>query len=127
MTEKEMRCVKALRICHSNEDCRDCEFMEADRDENSCVNILFEESADLIESLSERLEAAQPKWISTKDRLPEEPGGILICAFGSIVTFATLKENGVLVTKNYDVWNINDSCVTHWMPLPEPPKEDKGE
>ena len=69
--------------------------------------------------------AAWPKWISTKDRLPEGPGGILICAFGSIVTFATLKENGVLVTKNFDVWNINDSCVTHWMPLPEPPKEEE--
>lgn len=54
MTDKTKRCVEALRICHSNEDCRDCEFVDSDKDEMSCVNVLFVKSADLIESLSDK-------------------------------------------------------------------------
>ena len=51
MSEEVKRCVEALRICHSNEDCRDCKFIDSDKDEMSCVNILFVKAADLIESL----------------------------------------------------------------------------
>ena len=61
------------------------------------------------------------KWISVKDRLPEKKGTFLVCT-----------KNDFYGTKNiakvrfYDgewhgtggIW----SNVTHWMPLPEPPK-----
>lgn len=56
MTDETKRCVEALRTCHSNEDCRDCKFVDSDKDEMSCVNILFVNAADLIESLSAELE-----------------------------------------------------------------------
>ena len=56
MTEEAKKIVEALRICHSNEDCRDCKFIDSDKDEMSCVNVLFVKAADLIESLSEQLE-----------------------------------------------------------------------
>ena len=56
MTEEARKAVEALRICHSNEDCRDCKFIDSDKDEMSCVNVLFVKAADLIESLSEQLE-----------------------------------------------------------------------
>ena len=63
-------------------------------------------------------------WISTKDRLPS-------CYK---VCFITLKAPGVPpqvmeAYLDYDGtwWHGNVSlinkCVTHWMPLPEPPKE----
>lgn len=59
MTDEAKRCVEALRICHSNEDCRDCKFVDSDKDEMSCVNVLFVEAADLIKSLSAKLEATE--------------------------------------------------------------------
>ena len=121
MNEKEKQCVRALRICHSNEDCRDCEFMESDRNEKSCVNILFEDAADIIESLSDKLEAAQPKWISVEDELPPVGEKVLVCANNvRVMAFIDCE----------DVWHRDTitfrlpGAVTHWMPLPEPPKEE---
>lgn len=54
MTDEAKRCVEALRICHLNEDCRDCEFVDSYKGEMSCVNVLFVKSASLIESLSDK-------------------------------------------------------------------------
>lgn len=59
MTDEAKRCVEALRICCSQNDCRDCKFMEADVDESSCVDVLFHNSADLIESLTAQLEKTE--------------------------------------------------------------------
>lgn len=96
--------------------------MESDRDEKSCVNVLFEDAADIIESLSERLEAAQPKWISVEERLPDEPGEVLICLFGKTCV-AWYHKNRCFETGSGLVWWMR-SDVTHWMPLPAPLKEE---
>ncbi len=56
MKDDVKRCVEAMRICHSNKDCRDCKFVDSDQDEMSCVNVLFVNAADLIESLAAELE-----------------------------------------------------------------------
>ena len=55
-------------------------------------------------------------WIDVNDELPEE-SGVYLCHFsdGDIETFA--MEN------DYSIWGVSDIHVTHWMPLPEPPKE----
>lgn len=70
--------------------------------------------------------AAVPKWISVEKRLPEDDNVFVLCAVkdGS-ETFATegwyLKRNGHIspLDENYTFGD-----VTHWMPLPEPPKEE---
>lgn len=60
-------------------------------------------------------------WISVKDGLPEKPGRFLIYSdLGNDssriwVTQFLDKAQGFLFAYH----------VTHWMPLPEPPKEDK--
>ena len=69
------------------------------------------------------------KWISVKDRLPEERGCVLICAhdfnnkanpihmdvaFFSGLGFQDPEHEGAGVTIVY---------TDYWMPLPEPPKE----
>ena len=83
-------------------------------------------------------------WISVKDRLPEYPGHYLVCTSinywhgGCMDTNENHKyhPNGTPVGYDgstmsvldcyYDVaghWNrVCDSHVTHWMPIPEPPK-----
>ena len=64
-----------------------------------------------------------PQWISVKDRLPEA-GGYVVCIarrnpFSRFMPMvARVEKNGWVnpITEQYI------SEVTHWMPLPEPPK-----
>ena len=81
------------------------------------------------------------KWIPVTERLPEEDGKFLahriICGRVSIMSVVGFARNGKKVhefdlRKHKNVWYDYDSeagyypltTVTHWMPLPEPPKED---
>ena len=67
------------------------------------------------------------KWISVADRLPENRDDVLVCR-----TWWNVKRNPQIGWYN-DVsqeWEILESdgyypCnkVTHWMPLPQPPKD----
>ena len=71
----------------------------------------------------------QPKWISVKDRLPEE--GQEVLAYWNC-------KKGIFNGNSVEVCDYNDGrwwdfhrnryldtygTVTYWMPLPEPPKE----
>lgn len=74
-----------------------------------------------------------PQWISVKDRLPDVAGMYIVtacdewCSHGEGIWYGT-----VVVVAEYSggCWNWNDNgtdydiddLVTHWMPLPEPPK-----
>ncbi len=63
------------------------------------------------------------KWISVKDRLPENREDVLVVAFWHErwnVQWGWYAPNG-------KVWHVGlmektDYPVSHWMPLPEPPK-----
>jgi hypothetical protein len=70
-------------------------------------------------ALIERLEAAQPKWISVKERLPEKAGKYIVCTRKMSVyctAFRFFHGKGYFATDS-------TTHITHWMPLPEPPKE----
>ena len=79
------------------------------------------------------------EWISVKDRLPEEDGPYLVTtnSFGDrqSVKFRWFAKDGENVDAydlagQKDVWYLYDvecgyvsiKTVTHWMPLPNPPK-----
>lgn len=91
--------------------------------------------------------AAWPQWISVKERLPEKRGFYLVAnpvphgmkTFVYIAIYATdLQEldrynfegehrSGWCVYSG-DAGHIEHKGVTHWMPLPEPPrKEDQND
>ena len=57
------------------------------------------------------------EWISVKDKLPEKDEVVIICTDKNFVYAGDLMG---------DIWFLdNDSwteTVTHWMPLPKPPK-----
>lgn len=64
-------------------------------------------------------QAAAPQWISVKDRLPEDISEVLI-AFGGGVSIACYGGDW-----RHPVYPMLPLLsVTHWMPLPKPPKEE---
>lgn len=70
-------------------------------------------------------------WISVKDRLPEENEEVLV--FGNIlnapkllgVRYRVLGDQDWKYSWQGDGYIYKQDYVTHWMPLPEPPKEEK--
>ena len=83
-------------------------------------------------------------WISVNDRLPEQDGEYLCASTYSAINQVLLRIRSFskklsdvseyyLGDKNHAGWYSYDSeygyysddNVTHWMPLPEPPKEDE--
>lgn len=73
-------------------------------------------------------EQEERKWISATERLPQN--------YISVLTFIPTVEPLPTVHEAYiggdGEWHstvfygIEDEDVTHWMPLPEPPKEDNN-
>lgn len=74
---------------------------------------------------------SRDRWISVEERLPDANVRVLACVniLGKPSVWDAVRWNG----KNweaeeepvYDYWTTIDHPVTHWRPLPEPPKEDK--
>jgi hypothetical protein len=66
------------------------------------------------------------EWISVKDRLPEHLEKILIVYEGSDNVLMANYKNGLVGMGFYvyyaDGRMLIHTPVTHWMPLPEPPK-----
>ena len=107
---------------------------------------LWEEEIRIIADHLIRNGVTVQEWISVKDRLPEYPGHYLVCTsinywHGGCMDLNENHKyhpNGTPVGYDgstmsvldcyYDVtghWNrVCDSHVTHWMPLPTPPKEN---
>lgn len=65
---------------------------------------------------------AQPKWISVEEQLPEEPGEVLACVYGRVCI--AWYSNRYFETPSGMVFSADENAVTHWMPLPEPPKDN---
>lgn len=92
------------------------------------------------------------EWISVKDRLPENCDGRVQCVVCVLCSyrdaFGEPCDEKVVIQANYDcnqkIWNLDfeewkeqlnalididdapeeGDYITHWMPLPEPPKEE---
>ena len=70
------------------------------------------------------------KWISVKDRMPEEYGNYLAVVDGEVTecTYSGPFIKGMI--NGWSTCNANglkwlrDEHVTYWIPLPEPPKEE---
>ena len=60
------------------------------------------------------------RWISVEDRLPDEGASVLICTNGGIRSVSARYGNRFFITI---VEAFTEDTVTHWMPLPELPKD----
>lgn len=74
--------------------------------------------ADLIEKETFEI----PEWIKAADKLPEPYEDVLV--YGQINKTNNLTRYKVDYTDDRDVF-VRSTKVTHWMPLPEPPKENE--
>lgn len=77
-----------------------------------------------------------PRWIPVTERLPELPDKnycrtiVLAAATGVNSSFPAIYRRGIVRGKRVERWKYcwdkmyDGPAITHWMPLPEPPKED---
>lgn len=152
MNLKPEELVKALLCTVSSEERRRCKICNGDIIRcNECINGYIRQSADQIERDQKEIEALREKqqWIPVAERLPEElvlvnvvwvnrvpepyyekikgvPFSGTACFFeerwywDSPIVLDLLSEYG-----KDDPDLVDDAVdITHWMPLPEPPKED---
>ena len=69
--------------------------------------------------------AAQPQWISVKDRLPEvNTWALWLYPFGPEVNQYEGKGKGDCLLFHRDYYNCKED-PSHWMPLPEAPKGEE--
>lgn len=84
----------------------------------------WEENANECRVRFQKLLATFPKWISVNERLPEKEGYYITAfRFGDVGSNVFMRFND-----GEGKWYQNSKDtgeVTHWMNLPEPPKEDK--
>ena len=85
------------------------------------LNKTLDEAADAIEEL----EKAVPHWIPVTERLPDE--GKFVLVYGDL--YPNKHDGGVIAVSKRMDWNYwqgfgRERNITHWMPLPEPPKEE---
>ena len=109
---------KALRCCHltSGSGCAECPRRSENND--SCYKLL-PDAADAIEELL----AAVPKWISVEERLPEI-GKIVLVSDGDDID-AACRYKAFTIPDEVETFFWDSVIeVTHWMPLPDAPKED---
>lgn len=105
-------------------ECDDCSYLDACTIENR--DRAVPDALALIERLESERDAALakvPRWISVEDRLPMEDQLVLVYLggyIGSLMELCSLDEFGGWVT---DMRIAEDAPITHWMPLPLPPKE----
>ena len=60
-----------------------------------------------------------PQWIPVEERLPKEGQVVLIHTKGNSVSTACYTDGRFDITELLEAFN-----VTHWMPLPQPPRKE---
>ena len=116
----------------------DGDFAEAVWEAVEVIDGLLNDLQDALDRIAELTDTNVGKWVPVTDRLPEVGKSVLVISYGR-VCFAKLlltENNGgfptfvlqdglnnppVLETTAHN--EFTENRITHWMPLPEPPKD----
>ena len=128
MTTKEI--IEMLRVCADDDIiCPACPRYEQYEYGGTaeCYEKLMLEAADALEAALREQE--DRRWIPVTERLPERDGQYLCnYHFGKHrdMTFTRVLDYYVTDSVPHFQHTLGDTTmkVTHWMPMPEPPKED---
>ena len=109
----------------------DCPYVI--RDEHNCMNRMAADALDYIRQLENQiadLGKKVPKWIDVDERLPDKNENVLIAANGYVhsAAYYEYSDGMAFSTETGDDMfcaGHGKDKVTHWMPLPEPPKEEQ--
>ncbi len=128
--------VKRLRNCATEAaPCNTCDMIH----DGSCSDTLMKQAADAIEELSreneslaksvnEASEILRKRWIPVTERLPDIGGRVLCMCRANIYEVMKRRTDNKWVQATNTVSVVYMSgFVTHWMPLPQPPKAEEGE
>lgn len=85
------------------------------------INTLDEILLNQGEALAQAKAQAVQEWISVKDSLPNRQVNVLVASKHNFVCIASLTNNHKN-NKFYDGDSLAINSITHWMPLPKPPK-----
>ena len=104
---------KGLECCLNGE-CKACSYPRYRAD---CNDLVLEDAIGLIK----QLESQVPKWISVGEQ-PEPPEDDVYYCYGYWI--GSGRKQAETAEYCFGEWKIaNNFVLTHWMPLPEPPKE----
>ena len=127
MTEKEI--MQALRCSATREEREKCEMCRKSKNGClECINSYVHEAADLVERLTAENAALLekvPQWISVEAKLPKvwkKEDDVLINYMIYSPDFGVDIGNYHAKAKRWLCMSL-PCTVTHWMPLPEGPKE----
>lgn len=115
--------IKRLRNCATEAaPCNTCDYIV----DGSCTDTLMKQAADAIEELLQKTQQL-PSWIPVTERLPENTGKYLVCGQWNGKP-AEIWICDLIVFGKIKGWsnNVRNPVVTHWMPLPEPPKKEES-
>lgn len=119
---------KGLEICNSSMDCNDCPYLS----NRFCIpSCKCSRNADALAYI-QQLEARVPRWISVEERLPKVDKRYDGYEYSAeLLVYDGLRRRAAYYCHTSGVWydsRYEDDTfeVTHWMPMPEPPKEDQA-
>ena len=122
--------IKQLRYCADAITCRNCLWKT-----ECCPTDMQKKAADAIENLddicqhqADEIRELKNQWIPVTERLPEVGKKVLVFAYGHDVLTARMQKR---TEYGYPMFECNGTFfeiaklgrITHWMPLPEPPKD----
>ena len=89
-------------------------------------NEQLREAAALV--TKESAELLERRWIPVEERLPEDRSDVLVVAYwherwGAYIGWCAPERAAWSV--HVGIGDGSDIAVTHWMPLPEPPEEER--
>ncbi len=76
----------------------------------------------LLQGISQALNTSRNRWIRVEDELPDKNVPVLVWEKQGFAYIDRLEAECA-----WQIASTHHAIITHWMPLPEPPKEDDNE